>query len=314
MKLSSLAIIVIFGLIMAEIEARTGGGGSHGGSRSRSHRSGSGSSSSKNSLFSSGKRGKGKSNDLNSDLSDAVDSVKKVGKKAKKGGKKAAKQGGKKAAKQINNINLGVGKNSKSVTNGVDNVINDINGNIKGDINGDINGDIKKIYKDIKYDTNHVINDINNEVNNIDINKDQIGEDPIVNLTSLKVDPSKEFEADGKKVNVDNLMNNFKVNFEDDSPSKSKNNSKVKKGKNLGKSKDDKKFDNLVKKVFGGGKNKHKPKRFSKNGKELKYYKDNSIPMMLRKVIPPRGGSKLPNLHFEYVEGNSICRCTCNIL
>lgn len=309
--LLSIAIIVIFGLIITEIEARAGGGSRGGGSRSRggsSNRSKSGSSSSSNKSISSNGKGKNKdkSNDLNSDLSDAWDSVKKSTKKGGKKAKKDGKKGDKKATKQINNINLGSVNKSKSVSasNEVDNVVNDIN------------RDIKKIDKDIKDDTNIIITDIKNEVNNVDINKDNIVNDLSINLNTLKVDPTKEFEADGKKVNVDNLLNNFKVNFEDNSPSKSTStNSKVKKDVNIrkGKSKDDKNFDKLVKKVFGGGKNKHKPKRYSKNGKELKYYKDNSIPMMLRKVIPPRGGAKLPNLHFEYVEGNSICRCTCNL-
>lgn len=138
-----------------------------------------------------------------------------------------------------------------------------------------------------------------------------------LNANTLKADATKE--TDGKKINVDNLMNNFKVNFEVDSRINSnstngtiKNDRRDKKGGKVVKKDDDKKFDKLVKQVFGGGKKKHQPKRYSKQGKELKYYKDTGIPMMLRKVIPPRG-PKLPNLHFEYVEGNSICRCTCNL-
>lgn len=49
-------------------------------------------------------------------------------------------------------------------------------------------------------------------------------------------------------------------------------------------------------------------------GKPLTYFKDtSSIPIMFRKVIPPRGVSKLPMLRFEFDQDNKKCRCLCKL-
>ncbi len=48
-------------------------------------------------------------------------------------------------------------------------------------------------------------------------------------------------------------------------------------------------------------------------GRPLTYFKDTtSIPIMFRKVIPPRG-TKLPLLNFEFDQDNKKCRCLCKL-
>lgn len=154
--------------------------------------------------------------------------------------------------------------------------------------------------------------------------------------TSLDSDSD---EVKLKTIDVERLMNNFKVNFEVDKNMLKNANGTVINGNNStsanfngtvinglgvnGTSVDgimanaqnndaDEQFNNMIKKVFGGGSDKNKKKRYSKNGNQLKYYRDDGVPMLLRKVIPP-SGDKLPALQFEYVEGNSTCRCTCKL-
>ena len=150
---------------------------------------------------------------------------------------------------------------------------------------------------------------------------------------------SDVIEPKAKKINVEKLMDNFKVNLVDETKPIAQNNvngtvingtvingfngnSQNVNGTLLigpdGKATgfqyaedDDKKFKKLVKQVFGAGKN-DKKKHLTKDGRELKYYKDTSVPMMMRKVIPPRG-APIPMLHFEYQEGNSTCRCSCKL-
>ena len=286
MKLLSSVIIFIIGLGVAEC---SGGSSNH--SRGGSFKT--------NSIL--WKKGY-KSNDYDSDASDFMDNVKNstgmIGNLTKNEGKKTIKK-----FNEMESSGIFKNKGSEKVLN---NISDDTNYVVK-DVNNKVNkiGDnISKKAVKISKKVNENVNMVDGKVNNFKIE-----------LPELKVDPSKEFEADGKHINVDNLMNNFRVNFEADSPKKipPKGDARlIKDGKSEVYKKPDKNFDNLVKKVFGGGKNRKKPKRYSNKGKELKFYRDNSIPMMLRKVIPPRG-AKLPHLHFEYVEGNSICRCSCNI-
>ena len=140
---------------------------------------------------------------------------------------------------------------------------------------------------------------------------------------------------------VEKLLEDFKINFEDEEfkkkaqgkennqyggRSKKKNNNNNSKKGNKSKrpmskreqqesyKQFDKELMNLDKKVFGGGKDRrNQNKRKSGNGKDSShYFKDTSVPVMFRKVIPPRSG-QLPKLHFEYAEGGSICRCSCNL-
>lgn len=71
----------------------------------------------------------------------------------------------------------------------------------------------------------------------------------------------------------------------------------------------DQDFQKLTKKVFSPRKKKH----VDSEGREKTYFKDTtSVPVMFRKIIPP-SKDKLPMLHFEFREGNSICRCNCKL-
>ena len=56
-----------------------------------------------------------------------------------------------------------------------------------------------------------------------------------------------------------------------------------------------------------------KPPERDCHGNIRKYYRDRtSIPIMFRKVIPPRG-IPLPLLHFEFEQDNNTCRCMCKL-
>lgn len=54
--------------------------------------------------------------------------------------------------------------------------------------------------------------------------------------------------------------------------------------------------------------------KLNSRGQPIKFFKDSSsVPVMFRKVIPPRGMKKLPLLHFEFAQDNSTCRCLCKL-
>jgi hypothetical protein len=138
---------------------------------------------------------------------------------------------------------------------------------------------------------------------------------------------------------IENLLEDFKINFVDEEAKKmaeKKKNSLEKKAKNKRNGKSGKKRTNrngrpmnkreqkennqkyehrlldLDKKIFGGGKDRRKRNQRRSGSNGPVYFKDSSVPVLFRKVVPPRSG-QLPKLHFEYAEGNSICRCSCNL-
>lgn len=70
----------------------------------------------------------------------------------------------------------------------------------------------------------------------------------------------------------------------------------------------DKTIENWTKQIFSRPHERHR----DSEGRPMKYYKDNSIPIMFRKVIPP-SGQKLPLLHFKYHEDGKLCNCKCKV-
>lgn len=110
------------------------------------------------------------------------------------------------------------------------------------------------------------------------------------------------------------FLSSFQINFEGSGNNNSTNtfNSPSVKRKHKSKplSKSEKKLEKLAKKVFGH-KHHHK-KRKDRNGNEVTYYKDYSVPIMFRKVIAA-GGDPLPKLNFAFKEGKRQCRCSCKL-
>ena len=135
----------------------------------------------------------------------------------------------------------------------------------------------------------------------------------------------KHEEIEGYQENINELLQSFKfgvdsTNEKQNKSKKRRNNKKDKEGQDRHKSalakkqmkkhlqakKAEKDIEDILK-VF------HKKSTNGKSKKSFqKYYKDSSVPVLFRKVIPPRG-AKIPMVHFEYREGTSICRCNCKI-
>ena len=129
----------------------------------------------------------------------------------------------------------------------------------------------------------------------------------------IKINLSNNKETDDLEKLADKLMNDFTVRFNEGKDAASKTTttvdekSKTKKTKK--KSRDiDRKIKKWNKKVFSRP---HKRRR-DKKGKPVKYYKDSSIPVMFRKVLPP-SGQPLPMLHFKYKENGKLCKCKCKV-
>ena len=129
----------------------------------------------------------------------------------------------------------------------------------------------------------------------------------------IKINLQNNKETDDLEKLADKLMNDFTVKFNEgkDDVSKSTTTASMEdeRSKTKRKSRDiDRKIKKWSKKVFSRP---HKRRR-DKKGKPVKYYKDSSIPVMFRKVIPP-SGQPLPMLHFKYKENGKLCKCKCKV-
>ena len=129
----------------------------------------------------------------------------------------------------------------------------------------------------------------------------------------IKINLNNNKETDELEKLADKLMNDFTVRFNEGKDAASKTTTTATKedgrSKKKRKSRDiDRKIKKWNKKVFSRP---HK-RRHDKNGKPVKYYKDSSIPVMFRKVLPP-SGQPLPMLHFKYKENGKLCKCKCKV-
>lgn len=113
---------------------------------------------------------------------------------------------------------------------------------------------------------------------------------------------------------ADKLIHDFTITFNESNDNDNDNNknnrtasASTKKHKHKSQNLD-KQIEGWTKKVFS----RPKKQRRNKTGQPVKYYKDNSIPIMFRKVIPP-SGQKLPLLHFKYHENGKLCNCKCKV-
>ena len=111
---------------------------------------------------------------------------------------------------------------------------------------------------------------------------------------------------------AEKLVNDFKINFEKPAPSKAANRTSGPLGGDKAAGKNpadlDKKLKKWTKQVFSRPRKRH----HDANGNPVKYYKDNSIPIMFKKILPP-SGKKLPLLHFKYHENGKLCKCKCRL-
>ena len=108
---------------------------------------------------------------------------------------------------------------------------------------------------------------------------------------------------------ADKLMNDFNVKFNNNNNNNNTASRSLTDKDSRQKSNEiDKKIKKWTKGVFSRPHKHH----VDSAGKPVKYYKDNSIPIMFRKVLPP-SGQALPLLHFKYHENGKLCKCKCKI-
>lgn len=120
---------------------------------------------------------------------------------------------------------------------------------------------------------------------------------------------SQKIAAHNQKKDFEKFLASFKITFDDgNGKNPALNRTMSTRAKPIQKSEKD--LQLMARQVFGG--KSYRKKRIDRKGKEIKYYKDYSVPILFRKVIPP-GGAPLPKLKFAFEEDGKSCRCSCKV-